>query len=261
MRPIALLFLLAALPAAAQDRFEIQVYDTEVAEAGHFGLEIHANYVLSGSRTTSPEGELATEHVLHATLEPHLGVFGWGELGGYLQGALRPGGGFDYAGVKLRFKARYPEKFLGDALGLSINFELSRIPAAYEPNRWGSEVRPAIDLRLGPVYGSFNPIITTDLQGAQAGHPQLEPAFKLAVFAVPSLSVGGEYYAAFGPIDSLLPAAQQNHRLYGVVDFASDYVDFNVGLGRGFGSAEPWVAKAIFGIHPPGTPASHSPPY
>jgi len=255
-----LLVLCASLAAKAQDRFEIQVYDSEVAEAGHFGLELHSNYVVTGSKGTSPEGELATQHVLHTTLEPHLGVFGWGELGGYLQGALRPGGSFDYAGVKLRFKAKWPEKFFDEALGLSINFELSRVPGAYEPNLWGSEVRPAIDLRLGPLYGSFNPIIGTDLQGALAGRPQFEPAFKLALFARPELSFGGEYYAALGPIDSFLPAAQQNHRLYGVVDFASDYFDFNLGVGRGFGSAEPWVAKAIFGVHPPGTPPSHTPP-
>ncbi len=260
MRIITLALSLAAFSASAQDRFEIQVYDSEVAEAGHFGLELHTNYVFTGSRVPSSEGELATEHVLHTTLEPHLGLFGWGELGGYLQGALRPGGSFDYAGVKLRFKAKWPEKFFDDRLGLSINFELSRIPGAYEPNVWGSEVRPAIDARIGPLYGSVNPILTTDLQGPLAGHPQFEPAFKLAVFARPELSVGGEYYAALGPFDSFLPAAQQNHRLYGVVDFASDYFDFNVGVGRGFGSAEPWVAKAIFGIHPPDTPPSHTPP-
>ena len=246
---VALPLLLASFAAAAQDRFEIQVYDSEVAEAGRFGLELHTNYVLRGSRSTSSEGELATEHVLHATLEPHLGVFGWGELGGYLQSALRPDGSFDFAGAKLRFKAKWPSKFLGDRLGLSINFELSRVPGAYEPNVWGSEIRPAVDLRVGRFYGSINPIVATDLQGAQAGRPQFEPAFKLAVFARPELSFGGEYYAAFGPFEGLLPAAQQNHRLYGAIDFAGDFFDLNLGVGRGFGSAEPWVAKAIFGIH------------
>ncbi len=257
---LGLLISLASFSSSAQDRFEIQVYDSEVAEAGHFGLELHTNYVFTGSRETSAAGGLATEHVLHTTLEPHLGLFGWGELGGYLQGALRPGGSFDYAGFKLRFKAKWPEKFFSDRLGLSLNLELSRIPASYEPNVWGSELRPAIDLRVGSVYAAVNPIITTDLQGPLAGHPQFEPAFKLALFLRPDLSFGGEYYAALGPFDSFLPAAQQNHRLYAVIDFASDYLDFNLGLGRGFGSAEPWVAKAIFGIHPPGTPPSHIPP-
>ena len=263
MRPSALLALsvsLASFSAAAQDRFEIQVYDSEVAEAGHFGLELHTNYVFAGSRGTSPEGELATEHVLHTTLEPHLGLFGWGELGGYLQGALRPGGSFDYAGIKLRFKAKWPEKLFNDTVGLALNFELARIPGAYEPNVWGTEARPVIDARVGRFYASVNPIVATDLQGPLAGHPQLEPAVKLAVFARPEVSIGGEYYAALGPFDSFLPAARQNHRLYGVLDLATDSFDLNLGVGRGFGSAEAWVAKAIFGIHAPGGAASRPQP-
>ena len=257
---IALLLLLSSFAAAAQDRFEIQVYDSEVAEAGHFGLELHTNYVVRGSRTTSPEGELPTEHVLHATLEPHLGVFGWGELGGYLQSALRPDGSLDYAGAKLRFKARWPAKFLDGSLGLAINFELSRIPGAYEPNVWGTEVRPVVDLHLGLLYLSFNPIVTTDLQGAQAGKPHSEPALKIAVFPRPELALGVETYSVLGPFERLLPVAQQSHRLFAVVDFSSDWFDFNLGVGRGLGSADPWVAKTIVGIHPPGTPASHAPP-
>jgi hypothetical protein len=242
--------LLSSLSATAQDRFEIQVYDSEVAQAGQLGLELHTNYVFSGSRTISPEGELATHHVLHATLEPHIGLFGWGELGAYLQSALRPGGGFDYAGVKLRFKARWPEKFFDDKLGLALNVELSRIPRTYEPNVWGTEVRPVIDLRVGSFYGSVNPIVSIDLQGPAAGHPQFQPAAKLAVFVRPELAVGSEYYSAFGPFDAILPPGEQNHHLYGIVDFTSAYVDINLGLGRGFGGAEPWVAKSILSFHP-----------
>jgi hypothetical protein len=253
---LALPFLLASFAAAAQDRFEIQVYDSEVAEPGQVGLEIHSNYVLTGGRTTSPDGALPSDHVLHTTLEPHVGLFGWAELGGYLQGTLRPGGSVDYSGIKVRFKAKWPRKFFDDRLGLALNVEFSRIPAIYEPVVWGSELRPAIDLRIGPVYGSVNPILSTDLQGPLAGHPQFEPAFKLAVFARPELSVGAEYYAAFGPLNSFLPAVEQNHRLYGVLDFAGELLDLNVGLGRGFGSADPWVAKAIIGIHPKSAPSA-----
>jgi hypothetical protein len=262
MRPSTLpglAILLVGFAASAQDRFEIQVYDSEVAEAGQFGLELHTNFVFAGGREPSPEGELPTEHVLHATLEPHVGLFGWAELGAYLQSALRPGGSFDYAGVKLRFKAKWPEKFFNGALGLALNVELSRIPAAYEANVWGTELRPIIDLRVGPVYGAVNPIIGTDLQGSLAGHPQFDPAFKLAYFARPELSFGGEYYAALGPFDSLLPAAQQKHWLYAVLDFAGDSLDLNFGLGRGFGAADPWVAKAIFGIHPKISAPSRTP--
>lgn len=251
--------LLACFAASAQDRFEIQVYDSEVAEAGHFGLELHTNYGFAGRREPSPEGELPTEHVLRATLEPHVGVFGWGEVGAYLQSALRPGGPVDYAGVKLRFKAKWPDKLLNGALGLAFNVELSRLPADYEANVWGTELRPIVDLRLGPVYGAVNPIVGIDLQGSKAGHPQFDPAFKLAFFARPEVSFGGEYYAGLGPFDSFSPAAQQSHQLYAVMDLAGDLFDLNVGLGRGFGAADPWVAKAIIGIHPKVSPPPRTP--
>jgi hypothetical protein len=91
-----------------------------VAEPGHVGLELHSNYVINGSTSTSPDGALPSEHVLHTTLEPHVGLFGWGELGAYLQGSFRPGGSFDYSGVKLRFKAKWPRKFFDDRLGIAI---------------------------------------------------------------------------------------------------------------------------------------------
>jgi hypothetical protein len=252
-------WLLAALAsalatgAAAQDRFEIQVYDSEVAGALEPGVELHLNYVASGS--TAPSGpELPTNHVFHMTLEPHLGLFGWAEVGGYLQGALQPDGSFDYAGAKLRFKAKWPEKLFG-VVGLAINTEVSSIPVAYEANHWGTEIRPIVDARLGLFYASVNPILSTDLEGPDAGHPQFEPAAKLGLFLLPGFSLGAEYYGGFGPIDSPLPASERDQHLFGALDFTSDYFDLNFGVGRRFDQGAPWVAKAILGFHPRGEPA------
>jgi hypothetical protein len=243
--------LLAALSiataATAQDRFEIQVYDSEVAAAGEPGLELHLNYVARGSRA-SEGSELPTNHVFHTTLEPHLGLFGWAELGGYLQGALRPDGSYDYAGAKLRFKMKLPGKVFG-VVGIALNTELSLVPAAYEGNRWGSELRPIVDVRLGALYASLNPILATDLAGALAGHPQLEPAAKLGWFVLEALSLGAEYYGGFGRLEAPLPAAEQDHHLYGALDLTSDYLDVNFGVGRGLGAGEPWVMKGIIGLH------------
>lgn len=227
----------------------MQVYDSEVARAGEVGLELHLNGALRGTREVSPDGELPTDRVVHLTLEPHLGLFGWGEAGAYLQGALRPDGTFDFAGLKLRFKAAWPARLLDGALGLAVNGELSRVPARYESNVWGSELRPIADLRLGRWYASINPILSVDLQGPQAGHPSLEPAAKGAFFVSPRVAVGAESYAGLGPIDGLLPVGAQSHRIYGVLDVAADLFDIDVGVGRGLGTADPWTVKAIVGVH------------
>src|SRR5713101_7465237 len=108
MRALVLVLFCAAA-ARAQDAFEIQVYDASTAPPLTPGLEVHLNGVLHGSEQASPAGELPTHHVAHATLEPHLGLTDWLEVGAYLQSALRPEGTYDYAGTKLRMKARLLE--------------------------------------------------------------------------------------------------------------------------------------------------------
>src|SRR5207244_5122767 len=102
-----------------------------------------------------------------------------------------------------RTKLRWPTRVWRDRLGLAINFELSDVPARFEANEWGSEIRPIIDLRVARVYAAVNPIVGIDLRGALAGRPQLEPAAKLAFVMRDDLMFGIEAYGAFGPIDAL----------------------------------------------------------
>jgi hypothetical protein len=240
--------------ARAQDRFEIQVYDSLTAPPGGVGVELHANVVADGTRSPSPEGELPTQSVLHLTAEPHLGLAPWTEVGCYLQTAVRDGV-FDWAGFKARWKVRLPRKLAGDRIGLALNMELSDVPARYEANVWGSELRPIVDLRAGRFYASINPIVAIDLAGPLAGHPQFEPAAKLALEVGAAIAVGLEYYGAIGPFDAPLPWSGQTHRLFAVLDWAHPLghggaaVDLNVGAGYNLpGTGDRWVVKAIVGV-------------
>src|SRR5262245_1231402 len=241
--------------AAAQDRFEIQVYDSQTAPPMGMGLELHINYDAKGATRPSDDGELPTDRVSRYTLEPHLGLTEWCELGAYFQTALRPEGRFDYAGVKLRFKARLLRR-LANLIGLAVNTEISAIPRAYEASRFGSEVRPIADLRYGLLYVSFNPILSIDFAGPLAGHPQLEPATKLSMDVVEGLALGVEHYAGLGPIDGLLPLSEQTHFLYAAIDWTHSMVELNLGVGRGFAQADPWMMKAIVSLQwePRGNP-------
>ena len=228
-----LLLALGLLPARAlaQDNFEIQVYDSETAGPWHVGLETHLIYIVTGTTVTTPDGQAPTNHQFHLTFEPHLGIGTWIELGMYLQTAVRPDYGFEYAGVKLRCKLRLDEKLAG-AIGLAINFEVSNVPRQFEPNVWGSEIRPIIDGRWGIFYASFNPIVGI----------------------VHSLALGFEYYGAFGPITHTLPLSESTNRLFAALDFSSDYFDLNLGVGYGFTGPEQWLIKAILGFHGKGNP-------
>jgi hypothetical protein len=149
--------MLLALPAAAFDPFEIQVYDGTADGRGQFGLEMHLN--------RSPgEG--------HVTFEPSYGVTRFWELGGYLQTANGR-----YEGVKLRSKL---VESAGD-FRFGLNFELSR-----EPGAWGGEIRPILAFENDRFLLAANPIVEFPL----AFSPCAMAKVKLGPVAL-----GLEYYA------------------------------------------------------------------
>src|SRR5439155_5996379 len=126
------LLALVALPrlVAAQDAFEIQVYDSATAAPATIGIELHVNAFAIGRRATSADGELPTHHVGHVTLEPHVGIASFAEVGFYLQTAVRPDGALDWAGAKGRLKLAWPRR-LGGVVGLALNAEIAHVPAGY----------------------------------------------------------------------------------------------------------------------------------
>jgi hypothetical protein len=248
------LALLAPATARAQDRFEIQVYDAETAPPAGFGLETHINHVAAGTTQPSPDGEAATDQQTHLTFEPHLGICRWCELGAYFQYGFDGDGSGRWAGFKGRFKMRLPRRYARGLIGLALNVELSVVPARYEANVLGSELRPIIDVRWKRLYASLNPIIDIDLRGAIAGRPQLQPAAKLAVAAGYGLAFGLEYYGAYGPVTGFYGVGEQTHRLFAVIDLVHEIsarLGFDVNFGVGYNLADNgdrWVVKAIVGV-------------
>ena len=247
---IPALALVAPRAAMAQDAFEIQVYDAETAPAGAVGVELHVNHFIVGRRASEPP-ELPTDQATHLTLEPHIGIARWCEAGAYIQTAIRGDGGFDFAGLKLRFKARVPHRLAG-VVGLALNQELSSVPAEYEANRFAYEIRPIVDARWKRLYAAVNPIVAIDIGGPLAGHAQFQPAAKAAVRVTDSLWLGPEYYAALGPIDAPAARHDQVHRLFGTLDFDHRWdkvrLGVNAGVGYGFEAGERWIAKLIGGV-------------
>lgn len=226
-----------ATPARAQDPFEIQVYASETAARGEPGLEIHANHHFVRD----------TGDASHLTFEPHYGLLDWLELGGYLQTARTDGDGA-FGGGKLRVKVRTPERLWHDRIGLAVNTELSAVPEQFAPDVWGSEVRPIADITTTHFYASFNPILDIELAGELAGHPQVEPAAKLAVRPFPRWSIGVEAYGAFGPIDDL--GSESVGTLLGAIDYAGRWLDLNIAAGPSWGGDDRAIIKLIVGVHP-----------
>ncbi|MBI5609251.1 MAG: hypothetical protein HY902_10275, partial [Deltaproteobacteria bacterium] len=102
----------------------------------------------------------------------------------------------------------------------------------------------------------FNPIFGYALSGKDAFKPDLEPAGKISVDTQHGVAVGVEYYAGLGPIGTtLLPIAQQEHLLMGVVDLvaaqgaAPSVWAVNLAVGKSLTQAlgEDWLVKTIVG--------------
>ncbi|MDB4966624.1 MAG: hypothetical protein JWN44_2313 [Myxococcales bacterium] len=234
-RALAILVVICGLAraAAAQDAFEIQVYDSEIAPPAGTGLEIHLNHVAVGSKVRSADGQLPSDRVTHLTFEPHVGLARWCEAGAYLQTALRPDSSFDYAGVKLRWKAHIPRRRRG--FGFALNLEVASIPHRYETVAWGSEVRPIIDFEWKWLYASVNPILGFDFEGPDAGIPHFGPAATVMVRAVEGWYMGVEYYAEVPDV----------HRLFAVSTIVHKWFGLHVGAGYGLGAGDKWIVKSI----------------
>jgi hypothetical protein len=236
-----------ALPAAAVDPFEIQVYDGTANPPGTAGLELHLNYVARGLQEAAPP-ELAMNHQAHATLEPSLGITPFWEIGAYLQSALRPDGTFEFAGAKLRSKFVTPPGWNAH-WRLGVNLEVSLLPRAYDRSRWGGEVRPIAAWEDDRWLLAINPIISLALGApdASAG-PELEPAAMAKVKLGP-IAVGIEYYASIGPLSSPLPFSAQEHYLFQAIDVIGwERVEINFAVGEGLtNGSNGLVIKSIIG--------------
>jgi hypothetical protein len=264
-RALAAAAVLAAVAgprsAAAIDRFEIQVYSSDINEPGQLGLETHLNYTFQGTRQPEFEGQVPPWHAFRVTLEPAIGVTGWLELGAYLQFMTAPGGVAQFAGWKLRAKLVVPEERAGPWM-LGVNVELSRVPGAVEQEPWGTEFRPILGWHEGRWLVSVNPIFGFALTGPDRFRADLEPCGKVAYDTGLGFAIGAEYYTSLGFVDDLLPAHEQEHLLFGVVDLmprapegpagspahASQW-ELNVGVGGALtdASGPHLLAKAIVG--------------
>ena len=58
MKELLLIFILLPGFLIAQDKFEIQVYDSKINDPMQFGLELHSNYTFVGRKTPEFSGEI-----------------------------------------------------------------------------------------------------------------------------------------------------------------------------------------------------------
>jgi hypothetical protein len=230
----------ATPPAHATD--EIQVYNAEIAPKGVFTIQQHLNYVWSGSTTPDFPGGFASNRTLNGTPEFAYGVTDWYEVGFYVPFAFTAEGTFLPGGFKIRqlFVSPHAEdrKFF-----YGINFELSYQAPQFSQSAIGLEIRPILGVRDMGWEFIVNPIV--DLSFAPSGDSTFAPAARLAHNVGGDTWLGIEYYSSYSPIGAIPPSDQQQHSLFGVVDFKAFGLDIDLGLGVGLTDASDRIVSKI----------------
>jgi hypothetical protein len=219
----------ASLAHAQTD--EIQVYNAEIAAPGVFNLTLHDNYTPDGVKTPAFPGAIVSNQSLNGVPEWAYGVAPWMEAGLYLPLYSLPAkGGLQIDGFKLRALFVEPDA-AKQSFFYGINFEFSFNSKHWEPYTYTSEIRPIIGWRFGKVDLIVNPILDNTWTGVSK--LTFAPESRVAYNFSPTWALAVEEYDEFGPLRRFDQGGQQQHEVFGVIDFNGK--PLNVELGAGFG--------------------------
>jgi hypothetical protein len=235
-------------PALAADE-EIQVYMDEMNKAGHFGLDTHVNYVVSGDRLTDFPGQQQSLHRVRVTPEFSFGLTDNIELGAYLPLMTGIDGHYSADGVKGRIKFIAP-RAEGREWFWGANFELGRVDNRLDINPWNAELKGILGARHGPWTLAANANFDWAVKGPDKGPTTLQLAAKATYDIAPDFAVGLETYNDLGPVRHLGgDLSRQEQALYLVMDKTFGDWDLDFGVGRGYGdNPDKWTIKAIIGV-------------
>jgi hypothetical protein len=231
------------VPAAFAQTDEIQVYDGGLADVGKFNLTIHSNFTPKGIKTPAFPGAITADHSFNGAAEWAWGVTKWFEAGLYLPlYSVDKNLGAKINGGKIRLLFATPgaddRKFFYGA-----NFEFSYNSKHWDENRYTSEIRPIVGWHLKPVDIIVNPILDNSWKG---GFKSLDfaPASRVA-YNFKDWALAIEHYGDFGPLRNFVPAHDQSHQIYGVVDHKVNSWDMEAGVGIGVTAASDKVTLKL----------------
>ncbi|MFL5498672.1 MAG: hypothetical protein ACJ79I_03665 [Gemmatimonadaceae bacterium] len=242
---LSAVFLLAA-SAQAQQGYEFEVYGTKIAARGEGELELHTNFVPSGSQLADDAEGRASHRAFRSSLELSTGISSWLEASLYAVSYARSGTGVQYVGNRLRLTSIAPKNWhLPFAAGLSQEVGYSR--PGFAENRWGYEITPILEKNVGPVNLVLNPAFERGL-GSGEHEWEFEPRAQAGYALGDDAGIGIEYYSVLGPVSSFDPRPNQHHQLFatGRAELASG-VEAGIGIGRGLTrNSDRWVVTTRF---------------
>lgn len=243
-----LLLAAVAIPVAAQDNYEVQVYGAELVPVGRTIFELHSNFTSKGS-SVAVGGVSPSYHALHETVEITHGFTDWFEIGFYAFAAVPKGGGLEYVGNHIRPRVAVPQRW-NWPVGLSLSQEVGYQRRAFSEDTWSWEIRPIIDQQIGRFYWAVNPTVELSLKGENAGKGlEFAPNVQVNVDLSRRINFGLEYYGGLGKLNNLLPASETDQQLIPAIniDFGPDW-EFNLGTGIALTpNTDKLAFKMIFG--------------
>ena len=233
----------------AQGNYEIQVYPGDTVAPATTMVELHSNFTIEGSKTTT-DGTYPTNHQLHETVEITQGWTNWFETGFYIFTSAGPGDqGYKWVGDHIRPRFRVPESWKWP-VGVSISQEIGYQRPIFSRDTWTWEIRPIIDKQLGPWYLSFNPTFDRSFHGPSVSQGVVfSPNLKVSYQATKKIAAGFEYYGETGPVTGFDPLREQQQQIFPTidVDFGPDW-EFNFGVGVGLTqNTDHLIVKMILG--------------
>ena len=236
-----------ASPAMAASE-EIQVYMDDLSEPGKFGVDIHNNYVFSGSTKPGYPGEQPPARVYRLTPEFYYGLTDTLELGLYVLGTRAAHSDPNVVGGKVRIKYIAPhDKEQGVFWG--ANLEVGRTDLRASPTPWNAQLKGIFGYRTGPWTLAMNP--NFDWSVSRGGGPvTFDIDAKVAYAVNAKTQIGFETYNELGPLRQLDGLSKNSKTVYAVIDHDYGIFDLNFGIGKGITKeADKWTLKFIVGRH------------
>jgi len=242
----ALCYLVVGRCLAAPE--EIQVYMDEMNAPGEFGLDVHNNYVVSGSGGVDYPGAQAPRHVYRLTPEFSYGLTTNLELGAYVLTSAASDGASAVDGQKLRIKF-IASKAEEQAYFWGANFEVGRVAHRLDENPWNAELKGILGYREDRWTLAVNPNIDWKVSGPVPSPTTLDVDTKFSYDTDRGYQLGLENYNELGALRHPGHLGQQSQTLFAVVDTAVHGWDLNLGIGRGLTAvSDRWLLKAIVSV-------------
>jgi hypothetical protein len=241
------LLALAPAGAAAQDLFELEVFEYDGVRPGGYEVAFHANLM---SRGGAPPTSVAGNHrPAHLSIEVTRGLTERLEMAGFLQTApFGSTGSTRFAGGHVRSKIRFGE-LPRVPLRVAASAEYAFNRSAFDDELQTFEVRTIVEYAKGRLALVANPSVELVTHGGDAG---LEPVFDVSARAAwalaTRLTLAADYFSAAATTRHLQPEPSAHHLLFGGIDLdLGSGWELGLSAGHCVTSAEPWVARSMIG--------------